>query len=381
LALVGVITAHSGPALAVNQVRFCVSLTNQFTDNLPNQDKLTADFLQADKHWAVVKRNGVDVAPAAYMVGNCTPFTTINPGSYTLSVTSAVRVGTNKYVFAHADDDEQWSWYNLTISVAANPTGDTTIPVTFLGADEFAASVIAAGMPASSLIPHTYKVYAHQECPDNPGYSCNVFGEASYIAPNAADLKSVIAHELGHEVSNQLYGGWAYNYSFTVSQVLCRCDHVPAGTQSHCMNSREQNGAARNEGFSHFYASILFNNATHTTAPFAYYKEVLEPPGVIPNNVVPPPYPFDALLNYKWVENRCLASDRNGEMDWMGFMYFLYTRGGAQSFAFPEMESVFEAAAGTTWFQLVSAAESIYGIGTPKVQHLVTAGDTRGVDH
>jgi hypothetical protein len=316
------------------------------------------------------------------MVSNCTPFTTINPGSYTLWVTSAVSVGSTKFVYAYPDDDEQWSWFSLTISVAANPTGDTTIPATFVGADEFAVSAIAATMPSTSMVSsHTYKVYARQECPTLPGDSCNVFDQAIYLAPNDADLKSVVAHEIGHEIANQLYGGWGQNFNFSVSQILCRCDHVTSANQLHCMQSREQNGAARNEGFAHFYGSLLFNNVTHTTAPFAYYKEVLEPPGNIPNDVVPPPYPYDALATYKWIENQCLAADRNGEMDWMNFMYFLHTRGGANSFTFPDMEEVFEATPGTTWTQLLSTTESIHGAGSTKVEHLLTAADTRGVDH
>lgn len=90
---------------------------------------------------------------------------------------------------------------------------------------------------------------------------------------------------------------------------------------------------------------------------------------------------LDALATYKWIENQCLAADRNGEMDWMNFMYFLHTRGGANSFTFPDMKEVFEATPGTTWTQLLSTTESIHGAGSAKVEHLLTAADTRGVDH
>lgn len=314
------------------------------------------------------------VGTPAYMSGNCTPFTTINPGSYTFWLASAVRVAANKYVWAFADEDEEWQWNSMTICVASNPTGDTTIPVLFAGADWFAVSLVATLMGTAELVERTYKVYAIAGCEGVPGSSCTF--DDVYLAPGHADRKSIIGHEIGHMVENWLWTGWSWNYNHFVATNVCRCDHAVTSNQIHCMQSREEEGAARREGWAHFYAASLFNLSTDSTAPFAYYKEVLDQNMVVHS----PPVGFDALSVYNWTERFCLQANTNAEVDWMSALYFLHNK-TAQRYTFPNLKDVFETAQSKTWAALRAAAESEFGVGSAKAQHLINSGDTYGVDH
>jgi hypothetical protein len=271
-------------AHAVNQVRFCAAIENDYWDNLSGQDFLVDSFIPANKHWAVLTRNGVTVWGAGYMTGNCTGFVPIAPGTYRFSITSAVQVASGKFVWVYWDDDEVWTWNAHERTVPPNPTGDTTIDVAFGSTEIFSASIVATRITSSALVAGTYKVYAAQECPSGLSCFCPgnlaicTHGDAVYLGdlvqtgPDAFS-KSVVAHELGHYVQYKLFGTWSYNYSQNVSQDLCRCDHVAdPNDRAHCLQSSEQVGGARNEGWGHAFATGLFNTTLDSIAPFGYYK-------------------------------------------------------------------------------------------------------------
>lgn len=375
------VVAASAPANAINRARFCVDLTNRYTDTMPGQDALTGSTLPAHKHWAVVERQGVTVGTPGYMSGSCTPFFTINPGQYTLFLTSAVRVATDKFIWAFHDESEEWTWFSATFTVNSNPTGDTTLPVTFPGADGLAASLVGSVVNAAEMPAGTFKVYL-EDCASVPGSSCAI-GANIYLNPNHTDRKSIIAHEMGHAVASGFSAVFAYNYNRVHTNPLCRCDHVTTTNQLHCLQSFEQGGAGRNEGYAHFWAANIFNTGSHSTAPFGYYKEVLVPPGNIPQDVEPPPYPVDALTAFRWSEQRCgVTAETQVEMDWMTFLYFLHNK-TAQAYSFPELMTVLQITDqfDDTWGHLVDAAEAVFGPGHPKVNHLIQAGNTYGVDH
>lgn len=378
------------PAYAINQTRFCANLITSYEDTVSGQDVLVNSTEKANNHWAVIEAGGGTQVWSGYMSGNCTPFLSLSATLYKFWVTTAVRVATNKIVWVFPDESENWEWMLHQQFVPANPTGDSTITATFTATEASHASLVASTMSASSMVNNTYKVYAYFDGLSHfdPVAEVVKLGEIPG-QENDAFWKSVVGHELGHYVAHKLFGNISVNYNQNATQAVCNCDHIPfAPDRSHCLQSREQLGAARNEGWGHFYASTLFNSSSHSTAPFGYYKAFLNPSGSsgCTPTACSPPVTADALISYEWRQSHCNASDRGTELDWMGFFYFLHTR-TANAYTFGDFEDLFEEECGGTcnggsvsWSTLEGAAEDEFGVGSSKAAFLTDTGDGYGVD-
>src|SRR5690606_31828178 len=142
-----------------------------------------------------------------------------------------------------------------------------------------------------------------------------------------AGWKYVFAHELGHAVQYQLFGLLDFDYAANAATGIaqCLCDHVDVthypANQLHCMQSRERQDSAQNEGFAHFIALDAMNNDSQSDARFLYYKEFM---GKTPSAwvVLPPPATLDATFTAKWMATECpeAAPGVSGiEFDWMAF--------------------------------------------------------------
>jgi hypothetical protein len=203
-----------------------------------------------------------------------------------------------------------------------------------------------------------YSVQANIGCqygaPDDPGIpstdSC-AWSDYIFIGPEQVpgtgipgDIvwKNVIAHEIGHQVQRKLNGVPARLYRFknglpcddylTDSQcqaddvtigASCRCEHIVSSNRLHCLQSRETMTATDAEGFGHFIAARIWNNANDGDCSFNYYKEFRELGGVVKL----PPHKVDCQAATRWRDNQCFASDRGTEYDWLQFFWNLNTVG------------------------------------------------------
>lgn len=92
----------------------------------------------------------------------------------------------------------------------------------------------------------------------------------------------------------------------------------------------ERPGEAFGEGFGHFYAATLFNDATQVAPPgvdactFVYYKSVMDEAG----NVPPAPFPVNCNAADKWRNRHCASTttgvvdpDQSTERDWLQFLW------------------------------------------------------------
>jgi hypothetical protein len=153
------------------------------------------------------------------------------------------------------------------------------------------------------------------------------------------------------------------------------------------MNSREQIGAARTEAWAHNFSTSLVNNPADANANFGYYKRLYDPqaPG---NHILYPPFSVDALVTWEWMEAYCNAANAGTEMDWMGFFYQLDNK-TANAWSIGNFTSVFATECGTPPFSncsvsyttLQNAANTVFGLNTPKALYMSATADGNGINH
>lgn len=111
-----------------------------------------------------------------------------------------------------------------------------------------------------------YRIFSQQNCPR--AISCyDVANERLFLGFDNTTYgwdyqsKAIIGHELGHFISDRLFGQlafWNYSEDGGTSQPECRCAHVPHATnQAHCLGSREHFVDAITEGWAHFQMTAV----------------------------------------------------------------------------------------------------------------------------
>jgi hypothetical protein len=169
---------------------------------------------------------------------------------------------------------------------------------------------------------------------------------AILLAPDGATLSSthfkyVLAHEFGHYIQgtaqgllDQTYGSGA---GLAGQPALCTCALVPTDDNLHCLQSLEEPNAAEGEGFAQYFAARVFNDETHHSCTFVYYKNfgdtvcrpgvsdcVTDPAtGLILN---PPPVPLSCVEVVRWRNQKCANFGADfltfgTEYDWLQFLY------------------------------------------------------------
>lgn len=160
------------------------------------------------------------------------------------------------------------------------------------------------------------------------GVGTGVFLGPSYFTPHNARYKSIIGHEMGHDLqwhkmgmSNFLFG------DHPSTAAACSVDHVLDKTSnSHCLQSLQDNGFALNEGFAHFISARAVQTQSPSTCKYVYYKEFREDDaGADGNYVVSPPVTKTCVGGVKWAVNHCASAGNTVEWDWLNFFWGVNT--------------------------------------------------------
>jgi|GEM_PF-3292442 len=160
---------------------------------------------------------------------------------------------------------------------------------------------------------------------------------------SATRFKYIVAHEMGHFIQGNGQGLLPPKYGCGGGDpnqpVLCRCDHVRADDQLHCLQSLEEPNAAQIEGYAQFFASKVFNDDLESNCTFSYYKPIANTscmPGAASCSQDPttglyisqPPIPINCRQAVRWRNTHCIDSvsspdllSYGTEYDWLEFLY------------------------------------------------------------
>lgn len=268
-----------------------------------------------------------------------------------------------------------------------------------------AAGVIglALGQSDNGLAANkTYSVYANTGCPSLldqnqvAGEACG--GDVLYLGKSftydnqippqplangrhTSYSKHTIGHEFGHMIASGLYGpgvglgsptffqydcqdqknllncqqGFADGGIPPTTEPICRCDFVKAGNHVHCLQSKQTQPFANNEGFAHFYSSNLFNNPSESNCTFVYYKTMKSWNSLL-NKFVDKDPPAGvscytpASSSERWLYDQCpdARTNKGVELDWLRFFWEMHNK-TTYAYVFDDINRTFrEACTGST---------------------------------
>jgi hypothetical protein len=94
------------------------------------------------------------------------------------------------------------------------------------------------------------------------------------------------------------------------------------------------------------------------------------------------------LSDWNWMESYCNQANAGIEMDWMSFFYQVDNK-TSNRWTIGNFWNVFGTECGAppinscvvSWQSLVTAANTYFGVNTPKANYMITTGDATGVNH
>lgn len=213
-----------------------------------------------------------------------------------------------------------------------------------------------------------------------------VKGETVANTSHNVDWKFVVAHEFGHVIFDAYNAVPKIAYGDNGAGLYCECEHVTADEdKEHCMQSREPLGGVAAEAQAHAVAAGTWNLPSESACQFVYYKNMRIPFLAI----ISAPVPVTCTSQVKWLENTCLAADRGVEWDWMNWMHNVNIAPSGSVSSIGDVADVFVRACGGTSCtgltptpgQLITAARTKYGLGSPKALRLENAVNNYGANH
>lgn len=167
-------------------------------------------------------------------------------------------------------------------------------------------------------------------CPGGEAVDACVFiGPGVAGLPSQEKWKYIVAHELGHVAQSLSFGLGRLEYDEAESAVAaCRCDHVTVANGRHCLQSMERAWDAFNEGFAHYYATLLMNaEEPNADGIFTYYKESFD-------SALTAQFPPQGVAShtwYGWRDTHCNSGNYTGtELDWLAFLWQMSTQGAGR---------------------------------------------------
>jgi len=316
--------------------------------------KYGASYLDAGKGETYLSIPGYQTHPASYARaevrypnGNtywtgyldplgCTYLVNLPNGSYTFYV-GWEQKNANEVKFQNSGDHPAIH-FDWTFPFTATPlVGAYTFSTTDSPASRVHAVVaLLYSTPDAGLTPYkTYNLWISTgNCDGMGSYSSKTGICYGYNPgpnpPHGTAYKMIIAHEIGHSVERDGAGLVKARYDHDVDPRIarCRCDHIPNGTEGHCLQSREHASDAWEEGFAHFYAAKLFNDPVLPTCYVGYYAQVRKYFPVFNLEVIlQPPVKTSCRDPVKWMVSECnVPRDQalGTEWDWMTFLWSIH---------------------------------------------------------
>lgn len=395
-----------GASPLANVVYFCTTWRASFTDVGYGEDYWTSsspqDGTAAWARYRVYDSSAVLISSGYLDAAGCTAALSVPAGTYYLLQETAARRGDINYdvwkaaLIPGRPDNGSLENYTRTgyalstvVTVSGSSSGAIWVhPSTLTNYTRLMTELgYFLNRPDNGFPSGNHTVMYDINC---PGYSdpvsCYVASSNSvWMAESACDEKFIFTHEIGHQVQIVSTGLFAFDYSASVSEPSCRCDHVnPPQFRAHCLQSREYTYTAILEGFGYFYAAKPWNYAGGSDCWMAHPKAFRTDGGLI----IGPPYAADCRGYVRWMENHCLASSRGVEWDWMNFFWNWHTV-TADKVTMAEIYDVIRGACGgwcdpgdqIGWNSMVGAAFSKWGWGSAKYNYFLSTGDNTGVDH
>ena len=408
-------------------VKICAQYDSHFTDAARGEDYLTGGFnfpnpsqWEGPPIWVPLP---IQAKYAKYYVGGyegnldangCTPTLYLSSGDYSVTVVTELTRATSTYDIRELysfgqsltcklspldrgrPECESNAVYYGTISVKGGSIFDSVQNVVITsGYDRPGFRVAAVAGQIMWLednglkVNDTYKIYANSGCPPptfNWEEACAstvaYFGNSLGAEHQDTTLeKFVIAHELGHQIQAHLVGSNSYDYTKdNTTPASCRCDHVTAANQLHCIQSRHDWSTAQTEGWAHFISQRTFNALDSNHCTFVYYKDVLDDS----NKIRHPPIPVNCGQPIRWMVNHCNKAGHSTEWDILTFLRDINATTAAPGIPL-KMDDIFNiyknAPNSLTWDGFRSSALATFGNNpnNPKYKRVLTSGTTHGV--
>jgi len=342
----------------------CVDWETRYIDAFPGEDYVKSLGTQA-----------VDASYAAFQIGritSSTPCVVVTPESSCVEIVSGGWLDKNgctklpdaiegeSYIFwiytkmkksgginvdvkYHDDSGNEKGTQRWRLSFSVPPPMSPLPPAAYLTTDFHPATNAAAVMSRLLTLPDllvpasSYKVNVNKDCPDSKDNACAVttvvftgkWNHSTPGVPGDLQYKYVLAHEAGHVVQLLGSGRARYNHdgnpydNEASKEPLCKCeDIVVTSNKKHCLQSRETTAVAQNEGFAHFVAAKLFNDAAGDDCGFNYYKEFK---ASATKKVTGPPNNIDCRNPVTWRNEHCPDNNvyAGTEYDWLQFLWNL----------------------------------------------------------
>jgi hypothetical protein len=352
--------ALASPALVNANVTVCSTWNVQYVDSDASEDYFNTD----DWMWQSASQTFAYIFDGSWglkWMGNldgygCAWSVSLEPGNYFMfQVTENTQRGSKMF---HALDHGSAGWvatwftvYPLTGWVNLYPSASNA-QIQAAAVNGYVLAMDAWTPGGLGLVDWTYPVNVNEGCASNNPAAC--YGNPNTTPPHGGVFlgvtdpegigeehwKHIIAHEIGHFAQDIAMGMHQRSYSdFAISEPTCMCDFFNPD-ELHCIQSREDIGAAQIEGFAHAFASRVFNWAGEANGTFVYYKPFLDD-GLGSN---PPPQAFSTFYPDHWMENHCPDANRGIEMDWMTFYFNAMSFASANETSTQDLFSIYRRA-------------------------------------
>ena len=214
--------------------------------------------------------------------GGCATFQLDTLESYEVLVTTQLLVNGN-YASIRDNDTDDHSYAfparhpNGSIVAGWSPSASGTLHVHVAQHWATNASALAGFALArqnAGLANKTFVIYVDQQ--NRCSGSCVRDGKV-YLSAEGVDSRVIMAHELGHAVDRKLTNRGSGLTDYDADPANCWTDTngtaKGGSVGAHELISKEWQSAAIIEGWAHFYAAAVFNDAADNDCGFVYYKE------------------------------------------------------------------------------------------------------------